>query len=280
MNDRVIVLAVFMFSLSVVPCLSGQSIAAMTYNIRYINPNDGENWWELRKDEVADLVNYYEPDFLGIQEGLYAQVTFIEDKCSKYDYIGVGRDDGKKKGEYTAVYFDKDKFELLSQETFWLSPTPSKVSVGWDASMERICTYGHFKLKNSGTTVHIFNTHFDHKGPEARANSAKLIVGKLKKLGIENDRIIVMGDLNCLPESEPIINFQTLLDDTALISPKPIYGPIGTFNRFDPQFIPHRRIDYIFSKNLQVLDHRIIDDRRKNNLWPSDHLPVLVRFEN
>lgn len=260
--------------------LSAQSVSAMTYNIRYDNPKDGDNWWQNRKSEVVKLINYYEPDFLGVQEALHAQVEYISDNTSQYQYIGVGRDDGEKKGEYTALYYDSSKFELIKQETFWLSEMPSQVSVGWDASMERICTYGHFRNKVTKNDYYVFNAHFDHRGPLARENSAKLIVKKIRELGILMERIIVMGDFNCLPESNPITAFLTELNDAGELSTSGIYGPVGTFNQFDPSFIPDRRIDYILTKNLKVHSYRNIDDRRTNNLWPSDHLPVIVTVED
>ena len=256
----------------------GQSVSVMTYNIRYDTPKDGDNWWNLRKVEVVKLIDHYSPDFLGIQEGLHTQVEYISDHTNQYSYIGVGRDDGKMKGEYTALYFDNSKFELIFQNTFWLSDKPDQISVGWDASMERICTYGHFRNKFNKAEYYIFNTHFDHRGPLARENSAKLIIKKIKELNILDKSIIVMGDLNCLPDSKPIAAFRSTLDDAGGLAGSGIYGPVGTFNQFDAAFIPDRRIDYIFSKNLKVHNYRNIDDRRVNNLWPSDHLPVLVVF--
>ena len=250
----------------------------MTYNIRYDNPDDGDNWWEVRKAETVKLIKYYNPDFLGIQEGLHPQVKYIADHCDQYAYIGVGRDDGKTGGEFTALYYNKSRFTLIEDNTFWLSEKPDQISVGWDASMERICTYGHFVDMTTDLEYYVFNTHFDHRGPIARENSAKLIVSKIKELGIANQKIIVMGDLNCRPDSEPIHAFGSLLDDSGDISANGIYGPVGTFNHFDPSYVPDGRIDYVFSKNLSVASYRNIDDRRSNNLWPSDHLPILVVF--
>ena len=112
----------------------------MTYNIRYNNPNDNENWWENRKEEVVHMIKYYHPDIFGIQEGLNDQVNYLNNSLPNYSYTGVGRDDGKEKGEYTAIFYNSDKFELINSKTYWLSNTPNKVSVGWDASMERITT--------------------------------------------------------------------------------------------------------------------------------------------
>jgi len=253
---------------------------AMSYNIRYDNKNDMENWWGNRKNELVQMLDYYHPNFIGIQEGLNHQVKFIDQKIKQYTYIGVGRDNGKEKGEYTAIFYDSTKFELLTSNTFWLSETPDKVSIGWDASMERICTYGVFKNKNSNAIIYVFNAHFDHRGKESRKESAQLILKKIIELNINKKRIIVMGDFNCIPDDEPILIFKSLLDDGKIKSKKGFYGPQGTFSGFDHLLIMEKRIDYIFTKNIEVLSYRHLDDRRKNNLCISDHLPILIEIDN
>ena len=253
---------------------------AMSYNIRYDNKNDRENWWGNRKNELVQMLDYYHPNFIGIQEGLNHQVKFIDQKIKQYTYIGVGRDNGKEKGEYTAIFYDSTKFELLTSNTFWLSETPDKVSIGWDASMERICTYGVFKNKNSNAIIYVFNAHFDHRGKESRKESAQLILKKIIELNINKKRIIVMGDFNCIPDDEPILIFKSLLGDGKIKSKKGFYGPQGTFSGFDHLLIMEKRIDYIFTKNIEVLSYRHLDDRRKNNLCISDHLPILIEIDN
>jgi len=136
-----------------------QELSLMTYNIRYATVNDGENQWEKRKGFLVDQIAFYAPDVFGIQEGLEQQLTFIQDSIANYVYVGVGRDDGKKNGEFCAIFFNKEKLELISEQTFWLSPTPDKVSKGWDAALERICTYALFQIKpmaiNSGYSIRI-----------------------------------------------------------------------------------------------------------------------------
>lgn len=260
--------------------IQAQSSSIMTFNIRYDNPDDHENAWGNRKEALVDLVHYYHPDFLGIQEGLDHQVNFIQEQLSDYKHIGVGRDDGAKKGEYSALFYDTSRFELLHQETFWLSDTPSKVSVGWDASMERICTYGKFKNKRTDELIYIFNAHFDHIGELARKNSAQLLLTKIKNLGLDKAKIVVMGDLNSLPDSEPIAILKKELDYGFEKTSRKFYGPQGTFNDFDPVKIANNRLDYIFTKNLKVFSYRHIDDKRPNNLCVSDHFPVLLTLSN
>ncbi|MFK7937167.1 MAG: endonuclease/exonuclease/phosphatase family protein [Saprospiraceae bacterium] len=250
----------------------------MSYNLRYNNPNDGENWWEYRKGEVVKMIHHYDPAIMGIQEGLVAQVNFLDTSLIDYDYIGVGRDDGKTKGEYTAIFYKKEDFRVLETQTYWLSDTPDEVSVGWDAAMERIVTYSAFENKQTKDTLHVLNAHFDHMGKLARAESAALMLKIIKERAIEAEQIIVMGDLNCEPNEEPITVLKTMLQDSYEISQRPPYGPVGTFNGFNPETIMDRRIDYIFTKNIVVDQYRNIDDRRTNNLFPSDHLPVMIRL--
>ena len=258
---------------------NGQT-SVMTFNIRYDNPEDNDNWWEHRKLSILKMFNFYSPEIIGIQEGLNNQVKYIKKNLPDYNYIGVGRDDGKKKGEYTAIFYKKKKLKLISSKTYWLSETPEKVSIGWDASMERIVTFGEFLDLRVQESFFIFNCHFDHRGEISREKSAELLLNFIKNKGIENKKIIVMGDLNCLPDSKPINTLKSKLEDSHDISIREPYGPIGTSNGFDLNKVIKNRIDYIFTKNIKVIDHRIIDDRRENNLFISDHLPVITKMIN
>ena len=255
--------------------LVGQT-SVMTYNIRYDNPDDGENWWDKRKEEVVALIQYYQPDFLGIQEGINHQVTFLNNSLPNFDYIGVGRDGPGKVSEFVALFYNKEKYELLESTTFWLSPTLDKISKGWDAALNRISTYGKFKHLKSGKEIHVFNAHFDHLGKVAREQSAKVILEKIKALTRTDDPVVVMGDFNSSPSSKPIQMMESELQDSRKISKQKPYGPEGTFSGFDVAANLDNRIDYVFVKNLDVLSNRHIDDRRKNNLWVSDHLPIWV----
>lgn len=266
---------VFILSAGLVS-VQGQSFKAMSFNIRYDNPSDNENSWDNRKEEVVELLCVYNPGIVGIQEGLYNQVKYISDNTSKYAFIGVGRDDGHKKGEFTAIYYDSTRFKLVTNNTIWLSKTPEKVSVGWDASMERICTYGHFIDIDAKKDIYIFNAHFDHLGSRSRKKSAKLILKTIHTLGIADSALIVMGDFNSLPSSKPIKVLLKELDDPVEKLKKSDIGPPGTFNNFDPYIIPNSRIDYLLTSNLKIEGYKHINDKRKNQLCISDHLPVIA----
>jgi endonuclease/exonuclease/phosphatase family metal-dependent hydrolase len=257
--------------------VAGQ-ITIMSFNIRYDNPDDGENRWENRRFEVAALITQHKPDFLGIQEGLNHQVTYLKGELKGYNYIGVGREDGQTKGEYAAIFYQPAAYEVVDQETFWLSETPEKPSKGWDAALERICTYGAFRDRESGKMVYVFNAHFDHVGELARLKSAELILKKVAEKGISDSAVIFMGDLNSTPESAPVLKINEVFTDGKRAA-STFICPFGTFNGFDVTQPVTTRIDYIFVRNCTVGTYRHFDEKRNDGLWFSDHLPVLCEIE-
>ena len=254
---------------------TAQTLKVMSYNIRYDNPNDGENRWDKRKQAVVDLVRHYEPLVLGIQEGLHRQVIYLDSSLADYAYFGAGREDGKTKGEYSAILYHQREIKLIRQGTFWLSETSAKPSIGWDAALERICTYGLLEHKATQKRFWVFNTHFDHRGAKARNQSARLIVRKINELNMDNLPVVLMGDFNLLPINKPIRYLKTQLQDGKKITRKPFYGPRGTFNGFRVKPLLLKRIDYVFVRNFKVETYVHVDDRTLENRWVSDHLPVL-----
>lgn len=255
-----------------------QDLKVMTYNIRLSVDSDKENSWNNRKQETMALMSYYHPDYFGVQEAVPQQMTDIKTTLTDYDYVGVGRDDGKNQGEYSAIFYDKNKLEVTKSGTFWLSETPEKPSKGWDAAYNRVCTYAFFKIKKTGKQFLAMNLHFDHVGDVARVNSAKLILEKIKKLNPKNVPLTLTGDFNLTDDSEPIKIISKSLDNVFYHSKKTHYGPKGTFTGFDINTIPQDRIDYIFVKGFEVLSNRTINDRRENLLYPSDHFPILAEI--
>jgi endonuclease/exonuclease/phosphatase family metal-dependent hydrolase len=252
-------------------------IKVMSYNIRLDVKSDGENQWEKRKDKVAGLMNYYEPDFIGGQEVQHHQLTYLLENLKGYNYIGVGRDDGKEAGEYSCIFYKKDKFDILQQSTFWLSPTPDTVSKGWDAAIVRVCTYGLFKNKKTKQLFWVFNTHFDHVGKVARLESAKLIIKKIQELNTKNYPIILSGDFNSRPEAEPSQYILANMQNSRSIS-KQVYGGPDTWNGFKFNEKPAGCIDYIFvadNKRISVSKFATLTDSYDMK-YPSDHFPVLA----
>ncbi len=266
--------------LGVVYSTKAQSLSAMTYNIRYATTNDGDNQWEKRKDFLTDQISFYAPDIFGIQEGLQHQVDFIDEQLPTYNFIGVGRDDGDKKGEYCAIFYNREKLDLLGQSTFWLSTSPEKVSVGWDAAMERICTYGFFMEMETGAMFWVFNTHFDHIGVLAREKSSELIVQKIREINKDNLPVILMGDFNLNDQSKAINYLSSSFNDSRNISFNSPFGPYGTFTGFEFHEPVKDRIDYIFcsKENIQVEKYAVLTDS-KDSKYPSDHFPVFVEVK-
>ena len=250
----------------------------MSYNIRYDNPGDGDRAWDSRKEEVAALIRFYNPALLGLQEVLHGQLLYLEEQLPEYGRIGVGRDDGQQAGEYSPVFYRKDQLELLDHGTFWLSETPDQPSVGWDASMERIATWGQFRRTAPGDTVYYLNTHFDHRGEQARQESARLIRDWVSARA-SNYSVVATGDFNSSPTSVPyeILTGEDQLRDAYNVTRWPSVGPDRSFSGFTvADSLPGDRIDYVFvSPNVQVNHHAIISSFR-DGYYPSDHLPVVA----
>lgn len=256
-----------------------QPHSIISYNIRYDNDWDIENSWEIRRNKIGQILVQYSASIIGIQEGLLNQVQYIDSSLIDYEYVGVGRDDGKKKGEFCAIYFDTTRYVLLKNSTFWLSETPDTISVGWDAALERICTYGLFKDRITKKEFWVFNTHFDHIGVVAREKSSELILKRMNKINRQSLPVILMGDFNSIPNSSPIKEIKTELSDALQISLEKLHGPRGTFNGFNEDLPIEKRIDYIFTNDLKVLSYTHINDRLNNNRHISDHLPVMIKIQ-
>ncbi|REC46347.1 endonuclease/exonuclease/phosphatase [Chryseobacterium pennipullorum] len=253
-----------------------QDLTVMSFNIRLNVDSDKENAWPQRKQDVTDLLTYYHPDYFGVQEALPEQMKDIKNGLKEYNYVGVGRDDGKDKGEYSAIFYDVNRLEVIRSGTFWLSETPEKPSKGWDAALNRICTYALFKDKKTKKEFMAMNLHFDHIGNVARVKSSELILKKIKELNPGNLPVTLSGDFNLTDDTEPVKILSQHLKDTFYHSGTKHYGPIGTFTAFNVNEVPKERIDYIFTKGFKINSHRHINDRRENLLYPSDHFPVLV----
>lgn len=259
---------------------SGQKLKMMTYNIRFDNPNDKENAWSNRKDYWCSQMGFYEPDIFGIQEALPNQVEDIANALPKYKHIGIARD-GVGKGESSNIFFKSDRFKVLQENTFWLSETPDKISKGWDAALNRVCTYALLIDVIAKQTFWVFNTHLDHKGELARTNAILLILSKIKELNTNNYPVFLMGDFNSEPKEERIINLKKEMNDSREISEENPFGPSGTFNGFKHNEAVTPLIDYIFlSKEnpFKVAKYGVLSDS-KDLKYPSDHLPVYVELK-
>ena len=261
--------------------LCGQEINVMSFNIRYNNPQDSLNAWPLRKDKVVSQVLFHQTHILAVQEALHDQVVDLENGLKNYRYTGSGRDDGKTKGEYSAIFFDTALLDLLESSQFWLSLTPGVPgSKSWDAAITRIVTWAKFRHKISGKAFFVFNTHFDHKGILARKESAALLKQKVKEIAGDTPSIIT-GDFNSKPFEDPILLLTGQEDkerftDSKEISQTPHYGPTGTFNGFQSKETDAWPIDYIFLKgDWRVMQHATLSQTWEGR-YSSDHFPVFA----
>ncbi|MFW6171162.1 MAG: endonuclease/exonuclease/phosphatase family protein [Planctomycetota bacterium] len=254
-------------------------VQVMTFNIRYNNPQDGENAWPHRKDMVADIIGEG-ADIACLQEARLEQIQDLEQRLPGFKWYGVGRDDGKQSGEFCPIFYRHDRYDLLDQKTLWLSETPDVAgSKSWDTAITRLVTLVQFSDKRTDTAFWVLNTHFDHIGVEARKNSARLIRESFGRLA-PRQPVIVAGDFNCTPKAAPYAIMTApepgpKMIDSRTISQRSPTGPNSTWCGFR-EVKPGRRIDFIFvSPGIKVQRHRTIDEKT-NGRFPSDHLPVVV----
>lgn len=258
----------------------------MTFNIRFDNPDDGPDAWPHRKDFVASMFRFHKNDIVGIQEGLVNQVRELDELLPEFDWVGVGRDDGIESGEFCSIYYRRGRLDLIEDGTFWLSENPVEPgSMSWDTAITRIATWTRLYDKTNDRQFIVFNTHFDHRGQEARRMSSELILQKIDELA-EGDPVILMGDMNAVESQNP---YKILADpelgpvrvelfDGFYHSRYGHHGPSSTSNGFR-EIRPNRRIDYIFvNPKFSVIQHGILADIRDGH-FPSDHLPMVADIE-
>ncbi len=283
-------------------CACAQSLNVASYNVRLLTDADYKsgNGWSQRVDCLCDVIRFSDFDIFGAQEVKYEQLSDMLYRLQDYDYVGVGRDDGAQGGEYSPVFYKKERFTLLDSGTFWLSETPEKVSKGWDAKCRRVCSWGYFKDKVSRKKFWFFNLHMDHIGIVARRESAKLVVARIAEMCGKNASVVLTGDFNVAQDNEIYGIFADcgFLKDSYEVA-EFRFAPTGTFNSFKPQNFTTRRIDHIWvSDNARVdrygvltyhfWDKELGENSRLNDApkeikaekrtvrLPSDHYPVNV----
>lgn len=292
-------------SLALMPFQACRALVAGSYNIRYDNPGDVEkgNSWQQRVPVIAGLIRFHEFDVLGTQEAFHHQLLDLQKLLPNYAYVGCGRNDGKEAGEHAAIFFRKEKFTLEQSGTFWLSQTPEQPGKGWDADLPRICTWAKLRKNDGGRVLFVFNTHFDHRGVQARLESAKLIVSRIKEIA-KDEPVILTGDFNVDQTSESYRS----LHDSGILSDSfetatDRYALNGTANAFRPDSKTESRIDHVFhTKQLKPVRYGVLTDTYRTPApdskesqsgnfpgevkfsnfearLPSDHFPVLVEFE-
>ena len=254
----------------------------ISFNVRYSSAPeiDGDNRWELRRDASVKMVAKHKPLVMGLQEACSDQIDFLDLNLTGYKHIGVGRDDGKRAGEMMAIYYDTTRLTLLDSGTFWLSETPEKVSIGWDAACNRTCTWGHFKVNDTGFEFLYFNTHLDHLGSLARKNSIKLIVAKMTELNPDNVPVFLSGDFNSTTDDPIFDPLKASLKDARMMSA--ISDKNITYNGFgkvtdNPDARKEWVIDHIFFSGVNPLAFMVLNCNF-GVPFISDHYPISFKF--
>jgi endonuclease/exonuclease/phosphatase family metal-dependent hydrolase len=274
---------IFLISfLSLLICMTSmaQDIRVGTFNLRYANTGDTGNMWVNRAPLVASLIDFHDFDIFGTQEGLKNQIDDIQQALPAFKYYGRGRDDGEDKGEHSAIFYKTDRFSLLNKGDFWLSETPDKPSLGWDAKCcFRICSWVYLQDKKTKKKFYFFNAHYDHQGMQARRESSKLVLEKIKQIAGSQPAIFT-GDLNGDQQSEWYTTLATsdMVKDSYTIAKNP-YANNTSFNGFGSNLKRSGIIDHIFvTRQFAVKKWGILSDSFHGK-FPSDHFPVMAIVE-
>ena len=251
-------------------------LTVMSFNIRYGTANDGDNHWLKRRDQLFDLLREQHPDVVGLQEALHGQIEEILQAVPGYDYVGVGRSDGRRAGEYAAILFKSSRLRVRRSDTFWLSDTPGVVkSTSWGNQIERICTWAYVEDRE-GPSFYLYNVHLDHQSQPSREKSVALLLERIKARDPKAPAVVT-GDFNAgeaNPAAQAMLagfrdSFRVLHSDAT---------EAGTFNGFKLGQTGGEKIDFVFVEpGTEVLAAEIVRSSRDGR-YPSDHFPVTARI--
>ena len=260
---------------------ASRDIRVMSFNIRREIFIDALNHWQLRKGLLVETIRNFNPDLLGTQEALANQSDYLREHLTGYDFVGAGRNDGRRGGEMCGVFFRTARFDKLDSGHFWLSETPTRPgSKSWGTSFPRMCTWVKLRDRADGSVLCLFNTHFDHRGKRARDESARLLRRTIERIA-GHLPVIVTGDFNTTDDSAP---YRTLIagtrrgderftDTYRAVNRAADAGAEGTRHDFwGVQGGP--RIDWIVTSGEFKTVSASIDRTRENGRYPSDHFPV------
>ncbi len=248
-------------------------LKVMSYNIRVGSAQDGTNSWTLRYVATYDMLENQAPDVFGVQEALEDQIVYIEEYCG-YEYVGVGRENGKKEGEHTAIFWNKKTVSMVKWGTFWLSETPDEPSMGWDAACKRTATWTLMKSKKTGDRFYFVNTHLDHVGVEARKNGLKLILDKVAEINKDGLPVVLVGDFNMTPDDSTIAELDAKMQNARKTAEKT--DDTGTYNGWGKD---SRTLDYIYISGFSSCpEYHTVTERYRDRKFISDHYPVSAKL--
>ncbi|MCW5942285.1 MAG: endonuclease/exonuclease/phosphatase family protein [Fimbriimonadaceae bacterium] len=255
----------------------------MSYNIRFATADDGENRWERRRATALAMLGERAPHIVGLQEALRSQLDEIRQALPWYVEVGVGRDDGLTKGEYSALLVDARRFAVASSGTFWLSDTPEKVgSVTWGNRITRVCTWARLIETRVGRGFWVFNVHLDHESQNARERSVRLVLARIRGRG-NGEPFLFLGDFNA-GEQNPAYREAVAAEDGVGFPMRdpfrevhPSRRDVLTFHGFQGGR-DGEKIDHILaSSEWEVLDADILRPA-KEGAYVSDHYPVWAKL--
>ena len=269
--------------LSMLPCISSAQeqdreydLKVMSYNIRMGSAKDGTNSWEFRYPATALMLEDQKPDVFGVQEAFNYQIRFIEDNFEDYDCVGVGRDDGKQKGEFMSIFWNKKTVKMIKWGTFWLSETPEKPSMGWDAACKRTATWALMKDKKTGKQFYFVNTHLDHRGAEAQRKGLELIVERIAQINPKGYPMVLTGDFNVKPDNAALKDLDTKMQSARKIAPRTDNHP--TFNNWG-KIKPDMVIDYIYVSGFSACpEYHTVTEKYGTWKYVSDHYPIYAKL--
>ena len=263
-------------------------LTVISYNVRLVTTDDGENQWKYRAPATPAMIKDYCPDIFGVQEALSDQLTYVGDNLPNYSYVGVGREDGKEineitnsedSGEIMAIFYNTSKVKLLEWGTYWLSETPGKPSISWEADFKRTMTWAKMQMKYSGKKFFYVNTHLDSDSALARKNGLKLILDKIAEKNTDNLPVVLTGDFNIIPTDsvlDDVLGKAEMLDARTTAEET---DDLPTFNGFGAADESPRVIDYIYYRGFASCpEYETIDKRYGTIPYISDHYPIVARL--
>ena len=264
------------FSISILLCCScakPDGLRVMSYNIRYASAQAGENDWTLRRPATIAMLDDISPDCFGVQEALDCQLDYIVEQVPDYKYVGVGREDGIKRGETAAIFYSASRLELLDWGTYWLSETPDVPSIGWDAACRRTATWALLSQKSTGRKFFYVNTHLDHVGKVARKKGLAMVVRNIADMNPEGYPMILTGDFNVFPDDPCLADLDSMMLNarkTALDSDN-----MGSFNGWTDR--KDVIIDYIYYSGFSSCDNfKVVVKQYCEVPFISDHYPIFA----
>ena len=249
-------------------------LTVISYNVRLVTTDDGDNQWKYRAPATPAMIKDYCPDIFGVQEAVLEQLEYMDKHLSNYSYVGVGRENGKQRGETMAIFYNIKRVKLLDWGTYWLSETPDVPSRGWDAGCRRTVTWTLMEMKDSGRKFFYVNTHLDHVGVQARQKGLDLIVSKIAAMNPDNLPMVLTGDFNVLPDNPALTELNTKMKDARRTAEKTdcraTYNGWGRFASV---------IDYIYYDGFTSCpEYETIVRQYKNIPYISDHYPIVARL--